>query len=185
MNFFSTYINLVWAGAMLTSLCSHDVPVSPHAGRVEAIRPNPDVGLYGRLISDRANSSFFERAGLRTDDLLLDMNLVAEEAFVLSVDDERITLYSGCRAHECDSRAYLAVNSRGRIVGAAVQAFNHCSAAARGPCSGRGPIVHLATRDVGPGLLRLLVEQVGNECRSSSTVVEVCYVYILQSPSGG
>ena len=112
--------------------------------------------------------------------LLQNMQIPPDEAFVFSRNGRSITLYAGCRVHECITKAYLATNADGRIVVAAIQTHIYCSRAVGGPCSNGRPIVDVTARDVDAPMLQALLDRIKTRCRATSIEGGACNIYMSQ-----
>ena len=116
-----------------------------------------------------ASKAAFKSIGFVDGDPVRIMNILDEDAIRFTYGKDVVTLYSGCRPHECDTKGALGIDSNDQVVIFAVQAGIFCKEKyAYSPCSGSQSFLFIGVQPMPPILENALISALSKKCMEST-----------------
>ena len=126
-----------------------------------------DPAQVETILNDAQNKELVESSGFHPGEFELDLNVLDSSAIKFTSDEGIVTLYAGCRAHECDTKGYIGVDPAGKIVFFATQTYIPCGQVPRSPCSAKR-IVFVGILPISSKLVNVLTQAVMKKCIEKS-----------------
>ncbi|GIU67855.1 hypothetical protein [Candidatus Phycosocius spiralis] len=159
-------------------------PASVEAVVQEVIDPGSFSKVYDylkKIAEMPASKAAFKSIGFVDGDPVRIMNILEDDAIRFTYGKDVVTLYSGCRPHECITKGALGIDSNDQVVIFAVQAYISCEEKyAYSPCSrSRSSFLFIGVQPMPPILENALISAVSKKCMESTE--QPCIIYVHRS----